>query len=79
MELNGIREALRRQPFRPFTISTADGRKFPVSHPEFAAVTNRRVIVTNTEDSWSDIELLMIVSLDYETSPSPAENKELNE
>jgi hypothetical protein len=65
MDLEGIRIALRRQPFEPFTIRLADGRAMPVRHPEFVAVGNRRVIVVAADDSWSVIEPILIVSIDY--------------
>jgi hypothetical protein len=65
MDLEGIRIALRRQPFEPFTIRLADGRAMAVRHPEFVAVGNRRVIVVAEDDSWSVIEPILIVSIDY--------------
>ncbi len=65
MDLQGIREALRRQPFEPFNIRLADGRSLAVPHPEMVAVGKRRVIVVEADDSWSVIEPLLIVSLDY--------------
>lgn len=65
MDLQGIREALYKQPFKPFTISLADGRSFFVPHPELVAVGKRRIIVVEPDDSWSEIEPLLIVSLDY--------------
>lgn len=65
MDTAGIREALRRQPFEPFSIRLADGRSIPVDHPEFVAVGGRRVIVVAEDDSWSVVEPLLIVSLDY--------------
>jgi hypothetical protein len=67
MDLNGIREAIRRQPFQPFTIRLADGRSMPVSHPEYIAVGTRLAIVVAPDDSWSVVEPLLIVSLDYPT------------
>jgi hypothetical protein len=65
MDLQGIREALRRQPFEPFSICLADGRELPVPHPEMVAVGKRRIIVVKSDDSWSVVEPLLIVSLDY--------------
>jgi len=65
MDLQGIREALHRQPFEPFTIRLADGRKLAVRHPDFVAVGPRRAIVIGADDSWSVVEPLLIVSLDY--------------
>lgn len=67
MDLDGIREALGRQPFEPFSMRLSDGRALPVTHPEFVAVGEQRVIVIAPDDSWSVLEPLMIVSLDYES------------
>ncbi len=65
MDLEGVRDAVRRQPFEPFTIRLADGRALPVRHPEFVAVGTRRVIYVAEDDSWSVVEPMLIVSLDY--------------
>jgi len=70
MDFEGLREALRRQPFQPFTIRLADGRALSVPHPEFVAVGPRRVIVVAQDNSWSVIEPVLIVSLDYEGRPA---------
>lgn len=64
MDLNGLRAALRTQPFEPFAIRLADGRSLPVRHPEFVAVGQRRAVVIGENDSWSWIEPLLTVSLD---------------
>ena len=65
MDLQQIREALRRQPFEPFKIRLADGRSLAIPHPEMVAIGKRRVIVVEADDSWSVIGPLLIVSLDY--------------
>jgi hypothetical protein len=64
MDLNSIRSALRAQPFRPFELALADGRRVPVYHPEFVAMNQRIVIVTNDSSETQIIEPLLIVSLD---------------
>ncbi len=65
MDLEGVREALHREPFRPFDICLADGRRVPVRHPDFVAVGKRRIIVVQPDDSSMFIEPLLIVSLDF--------------
>lgn len=75
MDLQGIREALSIRPFKPFTISLADGRSFFVPHPELVAVGKRRIIVFKPDDSWSEIEPLLIVSLDYNSKRRPGTNR----
>ncbi len=64
MNLDGIRAALRRQPFQPFIMRLADGRSVPVKHPEFVAVGARLIGFFGEGDDWSVIEPLMIVFLD---------------
>jgi len=64
MDIAGVREALHKQPFEPFAIRLADGRSMPVPHPDFVALTSRRVIVGAEDDSWCITEPLLIVSLD---------------
>ena len=67
MDIAGVREALRRVPFEPFLIRLADGRSLEVRHPAFVALSPRRIIVINDDEagSWSVVEPLLIVSLDY--------------
>ncbi|OHB64914.1 MAG: hypothetical protein A2Y77_03950 [Planctomycetes bacterium RBG_13_62_9] len=65
MNLEGVREALHREPFKPFEICLADGRRVPVRHPDFVAVGKRRIIVVQPDDSTMFVEPLLIVSLDF--------------
>jgi hypothetical protein len=64
MDLNSIRFALRNQPFRPFDLCLADGRRVAVKHPEFVAMNQRIVIVTDEESNTQILEPLLIVSLE---------------
>jgi hypothetical protein len=70
MDIAGIREALHRQPFQPFTLRLADGRSLHVPHPDFVAVGNRRIVVVSEDDTTSMIEPLLVVSID--TAPAQA-------
>jgi hypothetical protein len=67
MDLNSIRNALREEPFRPFDLCLADGRRVPVNHPEFVAMNQRIVIVTDEESATKILEPLLIVSLEPRT------------
>jgi hypothetical protein len=69
MEIEGLREAVKRQPFKPFTIRLADGRAAPVPHPEFLAIGPNVVILVTENDSWLEIDPFLVVSLDYEGGP----------
>jgi hypothetical protein len=74
MDLNTLREALRQQPFKPFTIRLADGRSEYVKHPEFVAVGPRIVLVVREDNSWASIEPLLIVSLEHSASGRKKDN-----
>ncbi len=65
MDLNSIRNALKEQPFRPFDLCLADGRRVAVKHPEFVAMNQRIVIVTDEESATKILEPLLIVSLEH--------------
>jgi hypothetical protein len=65
MDVTGLVEALKKSPFEPFTIHLADGRTMSVRHPEFVAAHPRRIIVVHEDATWSVIEPLLIVSLEY--------------
>jgi hypothetical protein len=64
VDLNSIRTALRAQPFQPFDLCLADGRRVAVNHPEFVAMTNRVVVVLDEESFSTTLEPLLIVSLE---------------
>ncbi|MFO7907683.1 MAG: hypothetical protein ACQESR_16505 [Planctomycetota bacterium] len=68
MDIGGIRKALHKQPFEPFVIRLADGRALQVPHPDFVAVTPRRVIVGGEDDSWAVVEPPLVVSLEYNSA-----------
>lgn len=72
MGIEGVREALRKEPFEPFELRLADGRSLPVQHPEFVALGKRRIVVIAEDDSWSFVEPLLIVSIDQLKKKPPA-------
>jgi hypothetical protein len=74
MDIQGVREALRKEPFQPFIIRLADGRSVPVHHSEFVAVGKRRLVVIDENDGWSFVEPLLIVSLDQMKKTPPGGN-----
>jgi hypothetical protein len=70
--LNPFRQALTRQPFRPFRIILADGRSFTIDHPEFAAMDPRGRQVTFYEEDRTQhfIEAMLIAEV---IVPTPTE------
>ena len=75
MDLNSIRNALRAQPFQPFDLCLADGRRVAVMHPEFVAMTNRIVVVLDEHNFSKTIEPLLIVSLEPTPAPGSAKRR----
>jgi hypothetical protein len=67
MDINALRDALHKQPFEPFLMRLADGRSLSVPHPDFVAVSKRRVVVIDAQtEATSHIEPLLIVSLEFQ-------------
>jgi hypothetical protein len=67
MDAFALRDALRLQPFKPFTMTLVDGRTYEIRHPELVIVSpkGRQAIIVNEDESWSVVEPLLILSLDY--------------
>jgi hypothetical protein len=65
MTVEQFKTALDLQPFRPFTIGMADGRTFPVAHPDFVAQSpsGRTVIVLQPNESYSVLDLPLMTEL----------------
>ncbi|HRQ71594.1 MAG TPA: hypothetical protein PLU35_01045 [Phycisphaerales bacterium] len=63
-----IREALKAQPFRTFTMRTAGGREYRIDHPELAAVSpgGRVLVVFTSADGAVTIDTLLIESMHFE-------------
>jgi hypothetical protein len=74
VDIAGIREALHKQPFEPFSLRLADGRSLPVPHRDFVALHPRRIIVVNEDASWNVVEPLLIVSIDYDAPHKKGSN-----
>jgi hypothetical protein len=55
---------IRKSPFKPFIIRTADGREVRVTHPEKIAYSGgRTVVVTLPDDSLEVLDLVHVSSL----------------
>jgi hypothetical protein len=65
MNVEVIRQCVRAEPFKAFALRLADGRAFPVPHPDFIAVSRRQVIhISPEDDSLTRLDPLLIVSVD---------------
>jgi hypothetical protein len=73
MDTKSIRDAVLRQPFRPFTLRLNDGRTFLVPHPEFVAVSRRLVMLIDPDtEAGIFLEPILIASMKYEPAQPEA-------
>lgn len=70
MTIEQLRTAYNAQPFRPFDIHLADGRRIPVVSREFilSAPSGRTLVVYQPDDTFNIIDLLMITDLEFRSS-----------
>ena len=74
-----FRTTQRAQPFVPFTIRLADGRKYDVNHPDFVAShpQGRTVFVFKPGENgdFEMIDLLLVVGLEVHKSKMNGKRK----
>lgn len=65
MTIDEVRRFFNAQPFKPFTLYLADGRRFPVTSREFMALSplGRTVAVYQPDGMVDVIDLLLVTSL----------------
>jgi len=66
MTIEQVRNLYNAQPFRPFTIHLADGRRIPVHHREFVMTvpSGRTIVVCQPDDTLNIIDLLLVTDLE---------------
>jgi len=66
MTIQQLRAAIRAVPFRPFTVHMADGRSFPVPHPDFLLMSpsGRMAFAFGQEDECSILDLLLMTEIE---------------
>jgi hypothetical protein len=66
MTIQQLRAAHRAAPFRQFRVHMADGRAFPIPHPDFLSMspTGRTVIIYQENDDFSILDLLLMTEIE---------------
>lgn len=66
-QLRAMREA---NPFRPFTIHLADGRKLDVPHRDFVSLSpsGRIIIVYQPNDAFNIVDLYLVTDLEIKAA-----------
>ncbi len=72
MTIERLRAAAAAQPFKPFTLHTADGRAYTVTHPEFLLLSPKaeRTFVIYDEQSGDPedyviLDLLLVAAIEF--------------
>lgn len=67
MTIETLRGAYEAQPFKPFVIHLADGRKFSVSSREFiiAPQASRTFVVYQPDGGFHLLDLLLVTGLEF--------------
>jgi hypothetical protein len=70
MHVDTIRQAIRRQPFVPFTLKMNDGRQFRIPHLDYIAVSRREIYIVDPDtDAGIFLEPVLIASLEPDGRP----------
>jgi len=73
MRQENLYETIHAQPFRPFTLVTADGSRIEISHPEFIAHFKgaRTALVLGEDESIKIVDVALITTIEM-GPPVPA-------
>lgn len=65
MTVEQLRATREAHPFRPFTLHLADGRSLRVPHRDYLSLSpsGRTVIIYQTDESFSILDLLLVTEL----------------
>jgi hypothetical protein len=72
MTSDKLKDVMRAQPFRPFVLHLADGRRINVSHPESISLsgTGRTAHVFGSDEASHFIDVLMVTDLEVKARQS---------
>jgi len=61
-----LRTTLGTKPFQPFRVRMADGRQFPIPHPDFLTMspTGRTAVIFHPDGSASIVDLFLMTELE---------------
>ena len=71
MNINAIKEALKREPFNPFAVNTSDGKTFVVNHPELVIMTKVAMFIFPADEHGGLPDLPVSVSYLHISSLTP--------
>ncbi len=77
MTIDRLRDVYQAQPFRPFTMHLADGRRIPVRHREFLmpSPSGRTVVVYQPDDSLNIVDMLLVTDLEIKPNGGTSQRR----
>jgi hypothetical protein len=77
MTIDQIRQVYNLEPFQPFVIHLADGRRIPVQRREFISLapSGRTVYVSQPDDTFNIIDLLLVTYLELKKGRNGAHRR----
>ena len=64
-----LKKLIQAQPFRPFVVTTSDGREFAIAHTENCLLTKVELIVYSADEELHMLSLLHLVSAKKSATP----------
>jgi hypothetical protein len=67
MTVQAIQSFLRATPFQPFTLRTASGKSYRVTHPDYLmfSPSRRTAMVFSDEDLYDTLDVLTITEIEH--------------
>ncbi len=67
MTIQQLRAMLKAVPFRPFTLHMADGRAFPIPHPDFLLMSpsGRMAFAFRDDDECTILDLPLMTEIKF--------------
>jgi hypothetical protein len=77
MTIDDVRNAIRAEPFKAFTIHLSDGQAHAVEHPEFVLAPERArtIVVYQPGDGYNHVDVRMITSLEFGGPDRPSSRR----
>lgn len=80
MHRDKLRELIRSQPFRPFTIHLPEGRSVQVVHHDFAIMSpdDRTIVAFGPDNSFNMIDVMLVANIEVGPPPGPKVSTDVN-
>lgn len=77
MTIQEVQRQLRKEPFEPFRILTADGQTYDVRHPENLAFAGKgRLVSVGLDDgTFMILDLLLVTGIQYPIPHTPQKSE----